>query len=182
MKKFFLLLVAAMMVAPAASFAQKMTVTNINREKTYQTKTREVDIWYQGEVNVGYGLNGTVDGHSTDFGRVFAETIHGVRITKYAFIGLGIGVQYAHEWETITLPVFVDMKGYYPVNEKFAPYVSIDLGYSPFVKGDADGGLYASYGVGLNYGKLNFGFGCQHQTTNGSYAVNSFFVKVGLKF
>lgn len=53
-----LLLAAALAVAPAASFAQKMTVTNINREKTYQTSTHNVDIWYEGELNLGFATGG----------------------------------------------------------------------------------------------------------------------------
>ncbi len=186
MKKIMLFLAVALLSAPAASFAQKMTVTNINREKTYKTTERTVDVWYQGELNVGYGLDGKVDGEDAKFGRVFVETIHGARITKYAFVGLGLGVQYATDWESITMPAFVDLKGYYPVTEKFAPYVNVDLGYTPVLdegkQNGFDGGFYAAYGVGLNYGKLNFGIGCQHQALNSDYACNSFFVKVGLKF
>lgn len=182
MKKILVWAVAALLALPAASFAQKTTITQMSRERTYQTTTRNVDVWYQGELNVGYGLDGKVDGEKAEFGRVFVETIHGARITKYAFVGLGIGVQYATEWEKIAMPVFVDLKGYYPVGEKFAPYVNVDLGYSPIFNAATDGGFYAAYGVGLNYGKLNFGLGCQHQALGDGLACNSFYVKVGLKF
>ncbi len=186
MKKIIVLAVAALLAVPATSFAQKTTITQMNREKTYQTTSHKVDVWYQGEVNFGYGLDGKVDGENAEYGRVFVETIHGARITKYAFVGLGVGVQYATEWESIAMPIFVDLKGYYPVNEKFAPYVSVDLGYSPVLDEGTtngfDGGFYASYGIGLNYGKLNFGLGGQHQALNGDFACNSFFIKIGLKF
>lgn len=87
MKKIMLLLAAALAVAPAASFAQKMTVTNINREKTYQTSTHNVDIWYEGELNLGFATGGKLkwdDGEKdkTNYSRPFISTIHGARITN----------------------------------------------------------------------------------------------------
>ena len=206
MKKLFILIAAAALAAPAASFAQKTTVTRVNREKTYQTSSRSVDIWYEGELNFGYGMGGTIkeDGESADakYARPFIETVHGVRITKYAFVGLGLGFQYAYndEWKVGMMPVFLDLKGYYPVTDNFAPYVAIDLGFSSGLVGTKDfmdepgldlkGGFYASYGVGFNYRRLNFGLGWQHQgmkfkydgETGDGFSVNSFFVKLGLKF
>lgn len=133
MKKIMLLLAAALAVAPAASFAQKMTVTNINREKTYQTSTHNVDIWYEGELNLGFATGGKLkwdDGEKdkTNYSRPFISTIHGARITKYGFVGVGVGVQYAFgkmdpdydesdKWNTLMIPVFLNLKGYYPVTE-----------------------------------------------------------------
>lgn len=147
MKKIMLLLAAALAVAPAASFAQKMTVTNINREKTYQTSTHNVDIWYEGELNLGFATGGKLkwdDGEKdkTNYSRPFISTIHGTRITKYGFVGVGVGVQYAFgkmdpdydesdKWNTLMIPVFLNLKGYYPVTEDFAPYISISLGAPP---------------------------------------------------
>lgn len=206
MKKLFILIATALLAAPAASFAQKTTVTRVNRERTYKTSSHNVDIWYEGELNIGYGTGGTLkaDGESEDakYTRPFIETVHGVRITPYAFAGLGIGFQYAYDknWEIGMMPVFIDLKGYYPVTEHFAPYVAIDLGFSSGLVGTKDylgeegldltGGFYASYGIGLNYRRLNFGFGWQHQgmkfkydgESSESFGINSFFVKIGLKF
>ena len=224
MKKIMLLLAAALAVAPAASFAQKMTVTNINREKTYQTSTHNVDIWYEGELNLGFATGGKLkwdDGEKdkTNYSRPFISTIHGARSTKYGFVGVGVGVQYAFgkmdpdydesdKWNTLMIPVFLNLKGYYPVTEDFAPYISISLGGSICATSSYDdsgmdygdswerklkGGFYAEYGLGFNYKRLNFGFGLQHQSmkfketyggesSDEKAAVNSFFVKVGLKF
>lgn len=206
MKKLILFAVAAIVAMPLASFAQKTTVTRVNREKNYTTSTRSVDIWYEGELNIGYGMGGTLkeDGESADakYARPFIETVHGVRITKYAFAGLGVGFNYAYndEWKVGMMPVFLNLKGYYPVTETFAPYVSFDFGFSSGLIGTKDfggedgldlkGGFYASYGVGLNYKRLNFGLGWQHQgmkfkydgESSDSFSVNSFFVKIGLKF
>lgn len=86
MKKLFILIAAALLAAPAASFAQKTTVTRVNRERTYKTSSHNVDIWYEGELNIGYGTGGTLkaDGESEDakYTRPFIETVHGVRIPR----------------------------------------------------------------------------------------------------
>lgn len=165
---------------------------------------------YQGELNFGYGLGGKAkdeDGDKDDayYSRAFIETIHGMRINQYAFVGLGAGFQYAYDKKNIVgydedgvgvVPIFLDLKGYYPVTDDFAPYISVDLGYGLPVlnsKGDYSelkGGFYASYGIGLNWRKLNFGLGWQHQSfkydyegeTGDSFGINSFFVKVGFRF
>lgn len=212
MKKMLFLVAAVLLSAPTATFAQKTTVTRVNREKTYQTSSRDLNIWYQGELNFGYGLGGKLKykGESEDakFSRAFIETIHGVRVTQYAFAGMGVGFQYAYDSKNLVafddggvgmIPIFLDLKGYYPVSEKFAPYVAIDLGYGLPVVGASDpddpdeklkGGFYASYGIGLNYKKLNFGLGWQHQgfhyedegEKGDNFSINSFYVKIGVKF
>lgn len=210
MKKMLFLVAAVLLAAPTATFAQKTTVTRVSREKTYQTSSHDLNIWYQGELNFGYGVGGKVkyDGESMDakFSRAFIETIHGVRVTQYAFAGVGLGFQYAYDEKNAVgleeggvgmIPLFLDLKGYYPVTETFAPYVAIDLGYGMPVIGASGedgeklkGGFYASYGIGLNYKKLNFGLGWQHQgfhyewdgEKSDGFSINSFFVKVGVKF
>ncbi|MDE6862233.1 MAG: porin family protein [Alistipes sp.] len=224
MKKFYLLLAVAASIVPAMSSAQKMTVTNISKEKTYKTSTHNVDVWYQGELNWGYSVSGKVkltdeDGDiekfKTDYSHPMIETVHGVRITKYAFVGAGVALNYAfgkfdaeeensEKWNTLMLPIFINLKGYYPVNDNFAPYISLSFGSSICAMSNADqsgsnydykmkGGFYGEYGVGFNYKRFNFGLGLQHQTmklsgTYGNYSdeekwsVNSFYVKLGLTF
>lgn len=225
MKKTFILIFAALIAVPVASFAQKTTVTRINRERTYKTSTRTFDVWYQGEVSLGFATGGKLkwkDGgetEKTDYSRVFLSTVHGARITKYAFVGLGAGIQGAYgkldpdddgsdNWETAMIPLFLNLKGYYPVSDDFAPYVSVSLGSSICAGSFFDesgkesggewetklkGGFYGEYGVGFNYKHLDFGLGLQHQSmkftaTYGGNSgeekagINSFFVKIGVKF
>ena len=225
MKKTFILLLALLCAVPVATFAQKTTVTRVNREKTYKTSTHSVDIWYQGALNVGFATSGKLtwedggDTEKTNYSRPFISTVHGVRITQYGFVGLGVGVQYAYgkmyseyddapNWKTLMIPVFLNLKGYYPVTEEFAPYISVSLGssicatssygdsgsdYDVSWKTRLKGGFYGEYGIGFNYRQVNFGVGLQHQamkfseTYDGSTddeeaSVHSFFVKGGLKF
>lgn len=228
MKKIYILLLVAAMIVPAMSSAQKMTVTNISKEKTYKTSPHDIDVWYQGELNIGYAVSGKIqltdeDGDmekfKSDYSRPLIETIHGVRITKYGFVGVGAAVQYAfgkldadeedsEKWNTMMIPLFLNLKGYYPVTDDFAPYISLSFGSSICAMSGLDesksgmgysydyklkGGFYGEYGIGFNYKRLNFGLGLQHQTmklvyTKGSYSdeekwsSNSFYVKVGLTF
>lgn len=203
MKKIAIIALAALF---CAAQADAQIITGSSYESTeYTVKTNG----YQGELNFGYGLGGTVkDDHDKDdahFARAFIETIHGARINEYAFVGLGAGFHYAYDKKNVAgyddegvgiVPLFIDLKGYYPVTDDFAPYVAVDLGYGLPVlnsKGsysELTGGFYASYGIGLNWRKLNFGLGWQHQSFNTKYegekgdgfAINSFFVKVGVKF
>lgn len=228
MKKFIFIVAVALMFMPFESFAQKTTITRISREKTYKTSTRNIDVWYQGELNFGYAVNGKVkltdeDGDmetfKSDYSRPIIETVHGVRITKYGFIGVGAAVQYAFgkldseeddsdKWNTMMIPVFLNLKGYYPVNDNFAPYISLSFGrgicamsnltesgsgYNYSYDTKLKGGFYGEYGIGFNYKRLNFGLGLQHQTmklvytSNGysdeeKWSTNSFYVKIGLTF
>lgn len=224
MKNIYILLALAAFMAPAMTSAQKMTVTNISKEKTYKTSTHNIDVWYQGELNLGYAVSGKLkltdeDGDmekfKTNYSRPIIETVHGVRITKYAFVGAGVAVQYAfgkidsseensEKWDTMMIPVFLNLKGYYPVTEDFAPYISLNFGSSICAMsgmtqsyGSYDyqmkGGFYGEYGIGFNYKRLNFGLGLQHQTMKMVYternysdeekwSVNSFYMKVGLTF
>lgn len=228
MKKFIFIVAVALMFMPFESFAQKTTITRISREKTYKTSTRNIDVWYQGELNIGYAVNGKIkltdeDGDmekfKSDYSRPLIETIHGVRITKYGFVGVGAAVQYAfgkldadeddsEKWNTMMIPLFVNLKGYYPVTDDFAPYISLSFGSSICAMSGLNesksgmgysydyklkGGFYGEYGIGFNYKRLNFGLGLQHQTmklvyTSSNYSdeekwsSNSFYVKVGLTF
>lgn len=185
MKKILILAAVVMFCASASAQVLKSSTMVVERKQSHSR--------YQGELNFGYGLGGKMssNGMSVDAGyeRVFVETVHGMRIMPYLFAGVGVGMHYGYNAETIAVPVFLDVKGYYPVTDKFAPYIALDFGYSPMVSGDVDGGAYVSYGLGLNYGKLNFGLGWQYQGVHMDYStvsykasINSFFLKVGVKF
>ena len=234
MKK--LVLVALLLCGvTATSFAQLVQSTTTVTERTYGKQKKELGkIRYQGELNLGFATGGKVKGtdaegfqgeFETNFSRPFIETIHGVRVGDYLFAGLGLGLQYAYgdmvtgsgtadldpvdfpAWGTALMPIFVNLKGYYPVSDNFAPYLSLSLGASAVLASDLNmsysyveaklkGGFYCDFGVGINYKKLNFGLGLMHQAIKytGEYSsygteaeaakmkVTSFYVKVGLKF
>ncbi len=182
------------------------------------SKVSKTGIRYQGEFNFGYATGGKLnykdaDSEKTDFSRPFIETIHGVRmLNDYLFVGVGVGVQYAYgdvypdsdsgfTWDTVSIPLFVNVKGYYPVSGNFAPYLSLSMGGSIFATSAFDdddleekmkGGFYTTFGAGFTYRKLNVGFGLMHQSMKlvDTYddeeyfkgSVNSFYVQLGFKF
>ncbi len=197
--------------------------------KTNETSSKTIDTWYQGELNLGYASCGSCKGdfgsYDTNLSRIFISTVHGVHITKYAFVGAGVGIQLApgdckefnpffpaddyyedESWTTVLIPIFLNMKAYYPVSDKFAPYISLSFGgsfvpYSDYNFSDSDfdqdykisGGYYGEYAVGLNYKRFNFSFGLQQQkikakyeddgdSGENKYSFNSLFFKIGLMF
>lgn len=122
---------------------------------------------YQGELNFGYVADG-------DYSRPFMESIHGVNIKGYAFAGVGFGLQYAYneKWNGIGIPLFVNLKGMYPVSEDFSPYITLSLGYNFLTSFggevyqlylDGPGGFYNDLGVGIKYKAFNLSLGMQVQ-------------------
>ena len=142
---------------------------------------------YKGEVNIGYAITGSKfkwsgeyeysdsDGESesdsednvgsmkTVFSRPLFETVHGIQVGPYLFVGAGIGLQYycgkvkdakewfstteeiynnVKRWNAVMLPIFADVKFMYPVNDNFTPYLNLGLGgtvgcYSSFNNTDS---------------------------------------------
>lgn len=136
-------------------------------------KTKKVVDWkpkYKGEVNVGYAITGEkfkfedswedsegdygneiLGKYTTVLSRPLFETIHGVEIGPYFFIGAGVGLQYycgklkdfqfladeaaeinqtkpSERWNAVMMPIFADIKFMLPVNDKFIPFVNLGLG------------------------------------------------------
>lgn len=244
MKKNLILTAALFAAAALSSYAQYTTSSG--------EKSISVRVWYQGELNVGYGICSTIKAKEFDYGDIydwgwrsnysgpFISTIHGVRITKWAFVGLGAGFHFAcgkvypyeakeykdygwnadeydlkemkQRWNTLTMPIFVNLKGYYPVTNDLQIYLSLSFGantvlYSGYVhdynRENTDygelgcrlsGGYYGEYGLGLTYKTFTFSLGLQQQTFKeadlddhpkyeyGKYRANAFYLKVGIMF
>ena len=186
----------------AAALPKDDDVFNVSNKKN---TTNDRRIWYEGEYNIGYGLSGRATFEGTNFGdmkmnRFIVETVQGVRITPYAFVGGGLSLQYAYrdwvEWDNkmIMLPIFANVKGLYPVSESFEPYISLRLGYNVGLgSGDSfANGLYASFALGFHAGNhFNFNFGWEQvrykyrdELTMVPTTVHagSLFFKLGLRF
>lgn len=138
------------------------------------TSTKKTIDWspkYKGEVNVGYTITGNrflwdyeysasdgdfehgTNGYMrTELSHPLIETVHGVEIGPYFFIGAGIGLQYYYgklkefqyladdaaevnetgkpsdRWNAIMLPIFANIKLMYPINNKVTPFLNFRLG------------------------------------------------------
>lgn len=157
MKKIIAFVLTAMLAVPFAASAQKTTVTRVNRENAYRTtqttvvprvrQPRQRTIWYQGEVDLGLAIGNGMTGP-------IIETVHGIRITQYAFVGLGLGLHYPIDFGDPLVPLFADLKFYYPVTDKIAPFLDVAAGYDV-----CEDGLFFSVGVGLKYKRWQFSAG-----------------------
>lgn len=202
------LLLAGVVAADAQIYRGKSSIRTINRTRKVSSSKYPC---YQGEVNLGYGYspnylpeNGDAEYYNAEYYNTLSrgtfETVNGVRINPYLFAGIGIGIAcFYEEADEVLMPVSASLRGYYPVTKRFEPYVALDLGYSCklYDLNDYDGGFYMAYGIGFNYGKLNFGIGLQRLIYTDevsvwrgeyydyyykSYPKHTLQIKVGVKF
>ena len=142
---------------------------------------------------------------NTVFSRAFVETIHGLQLNKYLFAGVGVGLQYycgklhdfqsyadvvatlkgksksATRWNALALPIFVDVRGMYPLKNEMVPFLNLGIGGTPVFNSAINysqdkytgalsdkvrlrGGLYCDFGAGLRWKDYSLSIGLQHQT------------------
>lgn len=175
----------------AITDVEKMTKEGaIKKQKDSRTKTSiKWEVKYRGEINCGYAFGNKFKYSKLKFesnvDRPYVEMIHGVSISDYMFVGVGLGMQCylgeiyknsSRKWNMLTFPIFGNIKGMYPVTSNFKPYVNASFGstivpitHFSRIENDYDyyedleGGFYYALGIGLQYDKFNFGIGLQHQ-------------------
>ena len=168
MKKFFLLVVSLFFAANL--FAQ-------------------TPVKYQGEFDLGYSFG--VGTFATD--RVNLNTIQGLKFGDYFSAGIGIGLDYFHEFYEGKLftPLYLNLKGYLPISlpvwEKSSLFVSFDIGSNrATVDGTAVSGLFYTPAIGAKIGMIKFQFGYNMQKLSGGGVsgidVNSIQLRVGAMF
>ena len=119
---------------------------------------------YQGEFDLSYSIGtGTF---ST--GRLNIHTIHGAKIGNHFSIGVGVGLDYYHEFYEkgeLIVPIFLNTKGYLPIGEKTSPYLSMDFGYGIGATDGVSGlgGLVWSPAIGIKHNKVKFQLGYTSQ-------------------
>lgn len=141
---------------------------------------------YHGEVDLGYSIG--VGNFAT--GRVNIHTIQGVQIGKYFSTGIGLGLDYYHEFYEkgeLAIPIYLNLKGYLPVSEKVAPYFSFDIGAGIGATSGITGmsGLYCTPAVGIKVRKFKaqLGYNIQRVSESGiGFNMNAIQIKVGLMF
>lgn len=204
MKK-LLLIVCAVCCSMFAVSAQQTTDT---ASKTKQSlKSIDWSLKYKGEVNVGYAIAGekfkfeqsveNSDGEydygtpgefRTVLSRPLFETIHGVQIGPYFFVGAGLGLQYycgklkelqeladsaaeinqrkpSKRWNAVMLPIYANIKFMYPINNEFTPFLNLSLGGTV--------GCYSSanftYEESENIYGVKYSYEAKHRISGGFY-------------
>ncbi len=145
----------------------------------------KIPVKYHGEADLGYSIG--VGTFSTC--RANLHTIQGVQVGRYFSAGLGLGLDHYHEFYEIgvlAIPIYLNLKGYIPVSEKAAPYISFDIGTGIGTKVLSGlSGLYCTPAVGIKAGmyKAQVGFNVQRISESGmGFDMNAIQIKVGVLF
>lgn len=152
---------------------------------------------------------------TTLFGlQVFNPTL-GVRIFDYGFVGVQIGytdlemlfskvTNYSnfstHRVNTFTqsYPIMIDLRGFFPINKDFHPYIEYAFGWAPefiFCKSyDGDEDWMYDYngwfnktrvGIGIDIRRLSLGLGWNrnwgHDYNGSTFKRDYFYTKIGIK-
>ncbi len=152
-------------------------VISANQTSSKRTANK-VKSHYQGEIALGYGLGVGVFSDILNLDRIAVETVHGARFNPYVFAGVGLGFNYFYDLECGVLPIFVDVKGYYPFSEKAAVHLAVDLGAAIGAYNTEGSDFYASIGPGINIGSFNFGIRFQYMGTG----LNAMLFRLGISF
>lgn len=124
---------------------------------------------YSGSVEFAYGI-GIHDYWVADPSRINITTVHGYQFNPYLFVGAGIGVKYWLDYETISLPIFADVRGSIPLGSSpVALFADFRVGYSPV---DLYG-VYVAPSIGVRLGRAKaatfaFGYEMTQNSTGGS--------------
>ena len=179
----------------------------------FKPKPFEMKVKYRGEVSVGgaFANKMSVDAFFFNFklksalSRPYLETVHGVMISDYIFAGGGLGLQYyagklgelydlvdkkegKYTWGALAIPLFVNLKGFFPINDDWKPFLNLSLGGTIIATSNLTcvedythideyygvktgtiyenkhrGGFYCDFGAGVEYKRWMFGLGMQHQ-------------------
>lgn len=142
---------------------------------------------YQGEVDLGYSFG--VGKRASE--RVNIHTIQGIKVGKYFSTGIGTGFDFYYDFDDSSeaiVPVYLNLKGYYPVSKNVSPFVSCDVGLGVGVTGDLDNdtGLTVAPAVGVVWGVFKAQVGYNMQKVKnidlGKLSMGSVQVKIGIMF
>lgn len=75
-------------------------------------------------------------------------TAHGMQFNSYFFLGAGVGVTYWTKQESVSVPLFANLRFDIPTGKKANPFFDVKIGYSPL--GDISG-LYSKIAVGCRF-------------------------------
>lgn len=176
-------------------------------------------IRHQVEVSAGFITGGNLKTKlfgnvATNLSRPTLDIVYGARFNPYLFAGIGTGLQYAYgecnlihhfdvgspdKWGALGIPLYVNVKGYYPVSRLVAPYITLSIGHafiatSNFSQegyGKLNGGLYCKFGAGVTISNFTLSLGLASQSVEWVDASdktmfragnNAFFIEAGVRF
>ena len=140
---------------------------------------------YVGELHLGYTTTKKVNGYNTYTAYGSFGTLQGCSINQYLEVSLGVdAAMYTHYYRgqglRFAMLTYADMRGFYPVTEKFSPFINLALGGGFMVRPFGGGNFYCEFGPGIKYRKFNLSCGLANIGTG--KGTSHFFVKTGLYF
>ncbi len=167
-------------------FGTATTSTNYSQESSFTNGERP---YIKGVIFNGY----------IEFGSVFNtyraaptfDMVLGARIFDYGFVGFGFGlgalfyrydVDEPHHFGYFMVPIYGNLRGYFPVNKDFSPYIDFAVGANLL----ANKHFFASparvkLGAGFEYKRLVFGIGYDVTVFGDDANDNMGYVKIGVK-
>ncbi len=116
-----------------------MFVFSANMQATAGEPTHKFKYQGEGEIFLQAG--------SHEISEMGINIINGVRLNRYLYTGVGIGVSTSLDDEALMMPLFLDVKGYLPISRKISFLAVGDLG----IKTDFSvSGFYVNPGMGIS--------------------------------
>lgn len=157
------------------------------RRNLQQGEAFNLETGYKGIVELGYQIG------VGDFGmdRIKLNIINGYQVNQNFSIGIGTGLRYYTDAESLLVPIFADFRGNLILDSKISPYLSLGLGYS-FDATDSFGGVgfLLNPTVGVSFmvsdkSAMNIGLGYEMQKISDDYlSINTggFDISIGISF
>ncbi len=147
-------------------------IAKITKESVRASKNSAVK--YQGELLTGFGA-GLGD---LPMDRIYLQTIQGVRISKYLYTGVGVGLSmimpytFSYNLPELFMPIYLNIKSYLPVGEKTSMFASLNVGGSFGLTEGVVGtrGIMVCPAVGVSIkNKVNISLGYEMQKISESF-------------
>lgn len=101
---------------------------------------------YQGEVDAMYAF-----GMEEETNNFNVEIVNGIRFSRYFYAGVGIGALMNFSDEAVIFPVYLDVKGFFPVSDKMDLVAGLDVGTKLDYFYDTTGGLMLRPEFGIHF-------------------------------
>lgn len=141
-------------------------------------------------------IKGVVFNCYSELGAVFSvyevaptfDMVLGARIYDYGFVGFGFGFGALwehssgyHQFGCFMVPLYGNLRGFFPVNKDFSPYIDFAVGANLLpVEGFYLAPARIKLGAGFEYKRLVFGIGYD-VTTLGFLNAHMGYIKIGVK-
>ena len=143
---------------------------SVKSSKASDISSSFYDKGYQGVIDAGYALG------VGDFGLDFIKLniINGYRANNNFALGIGTGIRYYSDLESVFVPIFADFRANFNASN-VSPYLAINLGYSLNASNDFEGiGLLFSPSIGTMFNTsektaVNFSVGYEMQKMKVQY-------------